>query len=147
MTLRSATKQPSAKRSKPNRPGPTFEPSEGDELTQGTTHRRSLLQTMAAEIVGNEELGDLRMRAENGVAVRHVDRIMPSSSGSFLQPVKDWNAVSQPWPQHILEKIGVDVVVHGVRIQIVRRRHPAEESVTLLTKSKPGWIDHQCAVL
>src|SRR5699024_1532558 len=99
---------------------------------QTPADRRALLQPVAREAIGEEEVRDLRVRAEDGVLVEAVDVIVPGPGAGQLDGFEGRHTLGQERPEALLEEAVVDLEILAVGIRFpLPRRNAADEAFTL----------------
>ncbi len=98
---------------------------------------------MTGEAIGEDEIPDRRVSAQDGVVVEGVDLVVPGPGPGAAQSVERRNAVRKRRPERFLPhpRIHLEPQVRQV-IGDVRRDRP-DERPTLGAEPRPGRIDHQ----
>src|SRR5437870_5168499 len=104
-----------------------------DQLGDRAPGRRRLLQSMAGETIGENEIVDLWVTPDHGILVERVVIVMPRPGTLQLKRFHRGNAVREPRPDNIVEQPIVHLEIGRAYIAFFGRRDAADIDLTLRT--------------
>ncbi len=119
----------------------------GDQFADAAPDGGGLLQTVAAEAVGEVEIPEFRRRPDDGVMVEGIHVVMPRPGPAGTDALKGRHAGGEHRPDALLEESVLHLEFEAVRIFLVRRREAAQEALALRAPVDASRIDHQWAAL
>ena len=115
-----------------------------DQLGDGAARGGGLLRAVSGKAVGEVEVGQLRVRADDGVVVERVEVVEAGPGIDDLDALEGRNARRQLRPDLAVEEGVVDVVeVLGGRLAALVGRQAAQEQPALRAEPDAGRIDGQ----
>ena len=96
-----------------------------DQLGEAAADRRGLLQAVAGEADGKEQIADARQRADDGVVVEEVHVVVAGPCAAGLYRLEGGDAGGEHRPDRLLEEGVVHLEIGRRRIVLRRRRGAA----------------------
>ena len=114
-----------------------------DQLGDGPAHRRRVLQAVAGEAVGEIEVGDLRVGADDCVLIESVVGVVAGPGRCPLDRREGRDAGGQRRPHDLLEPAVLDLEIEAIGILVLGRRDAADVLVALGADIDPAGVDQQ----
>src|SRR4051812_3947146 len=112
-----------------------------DVLGNGLPDRRRLLQAMAGKAVGEIEIAQARVRADDRVLVEVVVVVVPDPGIGRLYRLESRHAHGKTRPDLVFEPAMVDLEIELPRLVALFRRQAGDELPALRPDVKPARID------
>src|SRR5215468_4902827 len=113
-----------------------------DQFGYRASGRGTLLRAMAGKAAGEVEVGELRMRADDGVLVERVVVVETGPRVHNLDALEHWHARRQLGPHIAVKESVVDLIeVVGGRLFVFFRGLAAQEEPPLGPEPHAGRVD------